>query len=1276
MRRIKKLIKATLIVGIMLLTFSVRARVPPDSIRVGAQVLFEENLGQWDARVCYKALMANAVLFAERDAFTFVVSHATDKDDKKPHLPHHHQTLSYHAYRMTFDGCRTIEPHAVNPIEAYSNYYTNRSPSRWRSHVKSYEQMSYEELYNGIDLIVYAAEGGMKYNFYLKPHADVSQIAIRYAGTDGLRVARDGSLHIKTSVAEIVERMPVVYQPSSEGQRPIAARYKLDGATVSIELGDYEPSLPVVIDPELIFSTFTGSTADNWGTTAAYDSHKNTYTAGLVFDVGYPSTLGALQPDFVANADVGIFKFDTSGSRRLYATYLGGSQADMPHSMYVNDFDELVIFGTTGSADFPVTPNAFDTSFGGGTSLYYEFNGIPYPNGSDIFVSRFSEDGSRLGASTYVGGSDNDGLNFRHNYNLRAYRAVLMHGNDSLYYNYGDGARGELITDKQNNVYVGSTTFSSDFPTSAHCIQGTLHGGQEGVIFKLDYNLRQMLWSTFIGGTADDAVYSIDVDSSYNLIACGGTCSADFPTTPDAYNSTYNGGSTDGFICKVTRSGDRLLASTLFGSDAYDQCYFVRRGSNDDIFIFGQTKAAGSTLIHNANYNVPNSGQFLARLAPNLDSLVWSTVFGTGNGKPNISPTAFVADQCNRVYAVGWGRDFVGYYADTTSQMRSNIVQWRTGGTTGMEVTPDAFQSETDGQDFYIMSLSTDASTLDYATFFGEVNPNPDGYSGTGSDHVDGGTSRFDRLGGLYQSVCGGCGGSSSFPTTANAWSRINNSQNCNNAVFRFRIHNDYPIAEFSNVPVGCAPYTVTFNNTGRGTSFEWSFGDGTTSNDINPRHTFARSGEYTVRLVAQQDYGCAEYDTIERTIRVIDNTVLTFPTLRSCEPGATLQIGPEPQSGCIYNWVQGSVSDRTIANPTVTKGGTYVLQIRQEHGGEGCMESDTFHVVYYSLIDDLKVSQPPCGYDSIGTATVFISPQAPRPIRIFWDGVETNTTTYDNIVNAQGLHTLRVENEACSTERTFEVYTPMPRLTKSGRTTLCTGCDGEINLQMIDTTGHTYSYLWSNGDTTRHLTNVCEGTYIVEVTGSDNCIYHDTTILQRSDVLHNITLHADDSTVFESYTTTLHATEIAGCSYLWQPDNHLATPTKPSTPAQLYQPTWYYLTITDTAGCQYHDSLFVNCIAVECGAESMSIPNAFTPNDDGQNDRLCLRYQEPISKFHIAIFTRWGELVYEGDDVTACWDGRYQGTPCMPAVYYYTCQYTCAEGKNGYRKGDITLIR
>ena len=1383
-------------------------------LEVGSGVNFTENKGQWDARVTYRSIMKTATLFLEEDCFTIVLQHP-DNDNLKHFPADYNQKGRYrqHTYRVRFMGSHAAAVSGEDQMNGYSNFFIGNDPGRWKHHVLSFQTVRYQQLYDGIDLKVYTAENAMKYDFIVEPHADASQITMRYEEVDRLRL-QSGNLLLTTSVTDVVEQRPYAYQLVDGKEREVSVEYVLKGKEVRFALGDYDPELPLVIDPYLIFSTYTGSSADNWGTTGAYDSYKHAYTSGLVFGTGYPINAGSYDGSYNGNADVGIFKFDTSGQHRLWATYLGGQYADMPHSMFVNSLDELLILGTTGSGDFPTTPNAYGASFNGGTPLQYEGSStINFPNGVDMFVARFSADGSQLLASTYLGGSGNDGINYFQRFNNNY--SVIMGGNDSLYYNYGDGARGELITDDLNNIYVGSTTVSNDFPTTPGCPQPLSGGGQDGVALKLDYNLSHLLWSTYFGGGGSDAIYSIDVDSEYNLLVAGGTNSSDLPVTAGCYKPTYGGGTADGFIAKIDRYGMRLMQSTYYGSPAYDQCYFVRCGKHDDVFLFGQTRASGSTLIHNANYNTPGGGQMLARLNASLDSLVWGTVFGSGRNEIDLSPTAFSADICNRIYLCGWGRYWGGY------RIGGQNINWNSHGTQGLAVTSTAYQDSTDGQDFYLMSLSDDASQLVYATYFGELHDPDSGYSG--NDHVDGGTSRFDRLGSLYQSVCASCGGNNSFPTTADAWSRLNNASNCNNAIFRFSVNEDFPVAEFVMPPVGCGPQSIQFHNTGRGDSFRWNFGDGTGSTAKNPTHSFP-AGTYMVTVVAYMSEGCRTTDTFSRELVVLGSPRRPLDTLTTCH-GLHLQIGTRAAMGCTYRWIAGNVSDSTISNPYVTVPGHYTLVISNgvcsdtidqvvlegdvavhivgdtsaclspmvfqastsaqvvsylwsdaRTNGDtlglsaqysfpiqhsqwlylqvtdrlGCRGTDSVYIHFYSICDSLIHVDPLCPDSCSGTATCFLTSYVQRPVWYDWGGGFTADSTVCNLCADTNRLTLRDAN-GCGLTKTFVLVNPAhPKVIDSIVHVLCleentgeihlsisgsstytvewqddgstslvrTGLvPGVYNVVVVDSNGcrevysyrvlenadmkvsatllgntcpdycsgsaaavadggqAPYSYLWSNGSEGAVADNLCSGDAVVVATDSTGCSVRDTVHVSVQHSFDSVTAWANDSVVFATEVTTLHATSIPNGSYLWQPTAGVVTPQDSVTVAIVMDTTMYYVTFTDSVGCTYTDSVLVCGVNVDCSEANIFIPNVFTPNGDGVNDQLCFRGAW-VTDFYFAIFSRWGELLYETHDINDCWDGRFKGNWCQPGVYPYTCRVKCEANQENEFKGDVTIIK
>lgn len=1431
----KKYMKRNLFVALAVFVLSCTSTYShnhKDTLGIGESFVFVQNKGQWHSNVEFRSSARDLVLWMEKDGY---IVHLQDpRNPTRKVLSGGNSKYRSHAYKVNFVGSSS----AVNivpqlPRQDYENYYYGNDPSKWASKCGIYEKLSYVNLYKNVDMNVYSSSKGIKYDLILKPGADLSKVKFFYEGVDDVVLKRNNNIEIHTSISTVVELKPYAYQTINGKDEEVECFYVLKNDTLSFALGKgYNPSYPMVIDPELIFSTYTGSTADNWGTTATFDKNRNTYSSGVVFGQGYPTSLGAMDTSYSANCDLGIIKLSSDGTTRMYATYMGGSQGDMPHSMYVNEFDELVIMGTTGSSDFPTTPGAYDTSFSGGTIInYLSINGydatIPYPHGSDIFVSRFSEDGTRLDASTFIGGTGNDGLNYKYHFSNNNMN-IIFGGNDSLYLNYGDGARGELITDDRNNIYVGTCTFSSDFPLVMP-FQPNYGGGQDGVVFKLDYNLQNLLWSSYIGGSGDDAVYSIDTDKDYNLLVTGGSNSSNFPVTPNVVQPFNLGGGADCFISKISYDGSTLMSSTMYGSYANDQSYFVRVGKHNDVFIFGLTTADGNIMIRNALYNVPSSGQLLARFTPNLDTLVWSTVFGTGLRRANISPTAFAIDVCDRIYLAGWGRDFCGY------RINNVVIPWNTYGTTGMQTSLNAIQSNTDGQDFYIACISGDASALEYATFFGELHLSN---SDAGGDHVDGGTSRFDKLGTLYQSVCASCGGAQNFPTTPDSWDTVNRARNCNNGIFKMNINNDFPVADFINRGNGCAPDTVAFTNTGRGESFLWSFGDSTYSTEISPSHVYNSSGIYTVTLVAYMEGGCTETDTISKTIVVLGDTTYSLDTIYTCA-GVPVQIGIQPMMGYTYRWITSGVSDNTVANPYVTidRTTTHILLINNGicvdtvfqtvdllrfdlaitydtnsctnpimfsvetsmtdvfyhwssnssftdtlnttvqipdvylyitepsyyyvkiYNSEGCFTIDSIFVNLGLLTIDLEITDPQCPDSCNGSVIAHINNGNP-PFSYTWTSLlySTEITTADSVWDSlcNGFYNIEVADAlGCTTQKIFTLVDPEPPLlgrnvvmppcgevcmgsisltvstnggeydesdfsflwlddstTLSYRDSLCEGeyivmiitptncvfydtiilkseeeisvsstikpacgddCDGRIYTSVSGGTAP-YTYNWSDGSTGATIVNLCEGVYVLDGTDAVGCHFTDTVEIFSVHTFDSVDVWADRYTIFKGESTTLHSTYIPNVTYVWSPTEGLENPSSYTTVASPEDTIVYYLTMVDEYGCKYTDTVKINCIEVICGLPNLFIPNSFSPNGDGVNDKLTFR-GEWIRSFKISIFSRWGEKVFETSDINAYWDGMYKDKKCHSGVYMYVCEIVCEDNQESIVKGDITII-
>ncbi|GAA4013239.1 hypothetical protein GCM10022408_27720 [Hymenobacter fastidiosus] len=717
---------------------------------------FVENKGQWDARVHYVAALPAGRLFVAPTGFTYsLVSPVALRAHHAHHYPASDQ-LPGHAYSVTFEGANP-QPvlSAEQPTADRRNYFLGADPRHWASNVRGFRRLRYTDVYPGIGAQLYEnTDQQLEYDFMVQPGAKPDQIRLRYTGADKLAL-QNGNLLISTSVGFVTEQAPRAWQQRGARRVAVACRFVLQGTTVSFRLGRYNHREPLIIDPTVIFSSFTGSTADNWGFTATYDPQGNMYSGGIAFAPGYPVSPGAFSLSYSGNVDMAIIKYNTATSgpaARLYATYLGGSGADCPHSLVVNSRGELVVLGSTGSANYPVTATAYDRRFNGGPALE-PLSGIRYAAGSDLVVTKLNAAGTTLVASTFLGGTGTDGL----------LQGATPTSGGGLVQNYGDQFRGDVVTDGSGNVYIASSTSSLDFPVPGG-FQTTLRGSTDAVVCKLSDNLGTLLWGTFLGSTSPDAAYSIQIDAARTVYVSGGTMGADFPATPGSFHPTSNGG-TDGFVAHLSDGGNTLLQASYIGTTATDQAYFLQLDAANDVYLLGQT--AGSYPFTPGLYVVPNARQFIQKLNRTLSTSLYSTTFGvapSGGSAPHISPTAFLVDDCERIYVCGWGGQ----------------VNYNPQSIAAFPVTAGAIQRSSDGSDFYLAQFTPGMRALEYATFFGEVG-------GSSGEHVDGGTSRFDKRGIVYQAVCGGCGGSSGFPVLGgvNTYSGTNRSTNCNNAAFK-----------------------------------------------------------------------------------------------------------------------------------------------------------------------------------------------------------------------------------------------------------------------------------------------------------------------------------------------------------------------------------------------------------------------------------------------------------------------------------------------------------
>tara|TARA_B100000508_G_scaffold141093_1_gene146532 strand:- start:38340 stop:41909 length:3570 start_codon:yes stop_codon:yes gene_type:complete len=1157
---------------------------------------FVENKGQWPDQVFFMNRFGSGNMWVEDGRILF---HIQDYDAvQAQHLSKKEGDSLYfkqEVINLHFEGANNVtNVSKEQPTDHYYNYFIGNDPSSWANEVRGYASFTLHDLYDGVDARFIEQEKQIKYEFVVDPKTSTDQIKLRYGNQKQLEIDKSGRLIIEGKLGKIIEERPYAYQIVNGKIVEVECDFILQENEVSFKLGEYNERVELIIDPTLVFATYCGAVSDNFGMTATYGYDGTAYNAGMVYGNDYPTpdpnaydvNSNMTVPDVnIATTDAFISKYSPDGTTMLWSTFFGGGDntqgTEVPHSLICDTDNNIYVYGVTSSLDFPIV-NGFQTNHSGGNTLSINFNGANFGNvGTDIFVAKFSANGQNLDGSTYVGGSENDGVNYlvsSGNYSSTA-------AYDSLTTNYGDQFRGEIMLDSINNILVGSCTRSTDFPTQ-NPFQAALNGQQDGVVFKLNNDFSSLQWSSFYGGTNNDAVYSVKVDSSANVVFAGGTCSNDLTGTSGGYQATYGGGITDGFIGKLTPDGQTLQQATYLGQTDYDQIFFVEIDRLDNIFVVGQSNG-GTFPVINANYSNANSGQFIAKLEPTLDVMMGSTVFGSGSGTFDISPSAFLVDICGNMYVSGWG---------------ANILQ--SNPMSGMPVTSDAFQQTApNGFDFYLIVIEREFNSLLYGTYMG---------GNIAEEHVDGGTSRFDKNGVVYQGVCGGCGGNSDFPTTQNAWSDQNLASNCNALVFKFDF-NLIPNAEFTvDDNMGCAPFEVTFDNfSSESDSYMWNFGDGNLdSTTFEPTITYNTPGTYDVELYVT-DSICLITDTAFITITVTPEIVLENMTpISLCSP-ETIQLEADA-NGTASQFIWSSNSNF----------------------------SDTLNT---SLSDS--------------TASVF----APT----------------------DGYYYVEASNPGCSVIDSVEVTFTSAALTMFSDTALCVGDQGTA-IATSAVPGLTFSnFDWSadsiidSGDGTNEINfSPSSSQYIyVTATASNGCIITDSIFVAVSNISSStVDASVSDNEVPVGTTVTLTASPSGGYSYTWTPDENLSDPNSQTTDAYVEENTTFTVQVSDGI-CTKEATVTVKVFEFVCEEPFVFVPNAFTPNGDNENDVLYVR-STIVEELVFRVYNRWGEKVFETDDIDKGWDGTFRGKKLDPDVYDYYLDGYCIDGQSFLIQGNITLIR
>jgi hypothetical protein len=504
---------------------------------------------------------------------------------------------------LLFPGARPAHLEGLDPLNATASFITGPE-SEWRSGVPLFSSIAYRNLYPGIDLIYGGDRHNLKSEFVVSPGADPSVIRMHYTGTAAVTLDETGALLIPTGDREIREQAPVVYQERNGSRIDIPGQFVLasDG-NVSFIVSVYDPSLPLVIDPVLSYSTLLGGSNSDAAMALAVDLTGAAYVAGFTASTDFPTA--SPEQNFNAGSnDVFVAKINPAGNGLVYCTYIGGRGDDRALALAVDSTGQAYIAGSTNSTNFPMK-NPLQSKLAGA---------------KNAFLAKLNAAGNTLLFSTYLGGSSSDAAN-------------------------------GIALDSTGNIYLVGDTTSTNFPATA--FQKSNHGSQDAFVAKLANDGSRIVYSTYLGGSSDEHGAAIAVSAAGNAYITGSTWSTDLPVA-NAAQSALSGGQ-DAFAAQLSADGNSLVFSTFLGGHGGSLGYpesgqGIALDSQGSAWIAGVTSSIDFPLSHAIQGTLAGpSDAFIARYSP-AGALLYSTYLG-GNGMD--SANAIAVDSSGSPWIVG-----------------------------------------------------------------------------------------------------------------------------------------------------------------------------------------------------------------------------------------------------------------------------------------------------------------------------------------------------------------------------------------------------------------------------------------------------------------------------------------------------------------------------------------------------------------------------------------------------------------------------------------------
>ena len=563
------------------------------------------------------------------------------------------------------------------------SYLRSDSATGSRGGLPTYGEVRYRQLWSGVDMAVAGRDGVLKYEFHVAPGTRTDGIRLAYRGADGLRTDASGALLVDTPLGVLRDSAPVSYQVIGGERVPVESRYVLSGGSYGFALGGYDPAYELVIDPGLEYATYLGGFGNQTGSAITVDAAGSAYVTGSTQSPTFPTTAGAFDRSIGPNSDMDAFitKLNPAGTGLVYSTFMGGSDFDWGRDIAVDVAGNAYVGGQTKSTNFPTTSNAYDRTFNVDSCPRCGIDQY------DAFVAKLNANGSQLVYSTFLGGFDTDdilglaldgdgqayvtGQTTSRNFPTTAgafdtdangeydgFVAKFNSAGSQLLYSTRLGGTdnelpGAIAVDSAGNAVVGGSTRSLDFPTTAGALQPVHSGGDmlnlfDGFVTKVNTTGSGLVYSTFLGGTMQESLSDVTLDALGNAYVVGGTVSPGFPTTPGAFDTTFDG-SSQSYAAKLDPSGSALVYSTFLGKAGASSGALTGDGA---IWLAGGTLAADSYVSADALDVQLNgfSDAYVAKLNSTGTALDYATFLG---GSDSDGALDVALDQAGNIHLTG-----------------------------------------------------------------------------------------------------------------------------------------------------------------------------------------------------------------------------------------------------------------------------------------------------------------------------------------------------------------------------------------------------------------------------------------------------------------------------------------------------------------------------------------------------------------------------------------------------------------------------------------------